>query len=425
MTESENASVRARRLALQGATLAAMTLLPHRLRAQVDPAPAARILRVGHGAGALSVAEAARIARDGDRIEIFAGDYSGAVASWPQSRLEIRAVGGPVRIHAAGRHAEGKAIWVIRNGVFDIEGIAFHGARVPARNGAGIRFERGHLRLHRCSFFDNEMGLLTANDASAHLALDGCVFARNGVPPAPDGTGARGPIGHGLYVGRIASLHVRACHLSQGRVGHLLKTRARSSRILYSRLSDDAGGSASYELEFAEGGDALVMGCLIVQEEGTRNATLLSYGAEGLRWPRNALVLAHNTLVNRREAGGTFVRIHERTRPSDSEAASAQARAVDVQLCNNLFVGAGQLQGAGLETPLQAASGNLRARPGEFIAAEADDYTPAPTASFLGRAVHTGACGDPARVPTQQYRHPAGLTEVAASRPWSPGAFQR
>ncbi len=57
---------------------------------------------------------------------------------------------------ADGKSAEGKAIWVIRNGDFHIENIEFRGARASDRNGAGIRFERGKLCLRNCSLpYDN------------------------------------------------------------------------------------------------------------------------------------------------------------------------------------------------------------------------------------------------------------------------------
>ena len=64
-------------------------------------------------------------------------------------------------LSAKGQIAEGKAIWVIRDGDFAIENVAFEGARAPARNGAGIRFERGRLAVRRCRFTDNENGILT------------------------------------------------------------------------------------------------------------------------------------------------------------------------------------------------------------------------------------------------------------------------
>ena len=85
-------------------------------------------------------------AKDGDTIDILPGEYHADVAVWLQKRLTIRGVGETPVLKADGRSAEGKAIWVLRNGEFVIENIAFEGARVDDRNGAGVRFERGSRR---------------------------------------------------------------------------------------------------------------------------------------------------------------------------------------------------------------------------------------------------------------------------------------
>ena len=42
------------------------------------------------------------------------------------------------------------AIWVVRRGRVTVENINLIGARVPDRNGAGIRFEGVHLTVRRC-----------------------------------------------------------------------------------------------------------------------------------------------------------------------------------------------------------------------------------------------------------------------------------
>ena len=73
-----------------------------------------QVLRVGPGRALTSPSAAARIARDGATVLIDPGDYLGDVAVWTQDRLTLRGHGGRARLHAAGRAAEGKAIWVIR-----------------------------------------------------------------------------------------------------------------------------------------------------------------------------------------------------------------------------------------------------------------------------------------------------------------------
>ena len=104
-------------------------------------APTQRILRVGPFEDIRTIAKAAKLAKDGDIVEIQAGEYHGDVTLWMQKKLTIRTRGGNARLFADGKSAESKAIWVIRDGDFHIENIDFIATHVYDHNGAGIRFE--------------------------------------------------------------------------------------------------------------------------------------------------------------------------------------------------------------------------------------------------------------------------------------------
>ena len=127
-----------------------------------DGVPKATMV-VGSGEKITTLTEAARLAKDGEVIEIRPGNYRGQPAIWTQKDLVIRGIGERPVMLADGQSAEGKAIWVVRGGNIRIENVEFRGARVADGNGAGIRFEKGHLTVHACRFADNEMGILTAN----------------------------------------------------------------------------------------------------------------------------------------------------------------------------------------------------------------------------------------------------------------------
>ena len=188
--------------------------------AQAEKQPAdrdIRIIRVGPRRDVASIAIAARLAKDGDIIEIDAGDYHADVAVWDRAELTIRGVGSRVRLIASGASAEGKAIWVIRRGRITVENIDFIGARVADRNGAGIRFEAGHLIVRNCLFFNNESGLL-ATGGDAELEIENSEFGYNG---AGDGQT------HHLYVGDIKSLKVTGSYFHHANVGHLIKKSRR------------------------------------------------------------------------------------------------------------------------------------------------------------------------------------------------------
>jgi hypothetical protein len=282
------------------------------------PAGAATVWRVGPAEAHTRLADALQRAADGDTIAVLPGTYRGDVAVIRQRRLHIVGLGERPLFDAAGQHAEGKAIWVVKDGDITVENIAFCGARVPDHNGAGIRFERGRLQLRRCAFHDNQMGLLTSNHPEAELDIDHCQFGA-----APDNPGA---LPHLLYVGRIARLRLHGSLLQQGRIGHLLKCRARQSEITGNRFDDGRSGRASYLIDLPNGGAALVEGNVLVQSPLTENPVMLAFGAEGQPWPHSRLTLRGNTFINRRVQGGSFVRVWADRLPADSTVLSSHNR---------------------------------------------------------------------------------------------------
>src|SRR3990167_1261778 len=150
-----------------------------------DAAPSTHpALRVGAGQPFARIADALRQAVDGDTIEVLPGIYAGDVAVINQRRLTLRGVGERPLLLADGKSAEGKAILVVRNGDILIDNLEFRGARVPDRNGAGIRFEKGTLTVRNCHFINNENGILTANYDDARLRIEDSHFAQ--APDRPD-----------------------------------------------------------------------------------------------------------------------------------------------------------------------------------------------------------------------------------------------
>lgn len=359
-------------------------------------ARAAPVLQVGPGRAVKSLAAAARQARDGMVVEVDAGDYVADAATWPQHELTLRAVGGRVRLIAAGINAQGKGLFVTTGRRQRIEGFDFIGAAVPDRNGAGIRLEAGSLTLVDCSFRDNENGLLTANDEAIELDIVDCDFG----PILP-----RDGRTHNLYVGAIRRLAVTGSWFHHGLHGHLLKSRAALNHILYNRLSDEIGGRASYELEFPNGGVAVVMGNLIMQSSTTENPHVISFGVEGATWPRQALYLVHNTLVDQLPSGGIWLRV---TPPQ-----------AEVMLANNLLVGAPRLAAEGHWT----RRANFSADWDEFVRAARDDWRLKPGSELRGRAQDMGVAEGLRLSPSREYRHPRGSLALAGPAR-HPGAFQ-
>ena len=282
------------------------------------------ILHVGPSRAIKTISHAAALVTAGTTIYIDSGNYVADVAVWRHDNIRVASVDGRVRLLAQGAAAEGKGIWVVRAIGMRVEGIDFEGAAVPDRNGSGIRLESGSLQVRDCRFLYNEMGLLTNNDPDIVLEIANCEFAHN---QRPDGHN------HNLYAGQIARLSVTGSYFHHARSGHLIKSRAAESHINGNRITDEAGGTASYELEFPNGGLAYVTSNIIAQSTTTENPILISFGAEGYKWPRNEINLNHNTLVNPLPRGGQFLRV----------APGADA----ISAINNTLFGLGKLESAG------------------------------------------------------------------------------
>jgi hypothetical protein len=205
-------------------------------------------------------------------------------------------------------------------------------------------------------------------------------------------------------------LSVRGSRFQQGFRGHLIKSRARESSILYNLIVDGVGGSASYELEFPNGGLAWVIGNVIGQSATSDNPDLISYAAEGQRWPDNALYLAHNTLIDDRP-DGRFLRVWTERMPAGTE----------VWAINNLLVGRGAFtpQAPGRHDGNQFADRAMLIDNGWAGAGLAEQLA----AARPGQARRVRS-REQSLVPTAEFRFPVGTRQLAVGKPLSPGALQ-
>ncbi|MEW5781505.1 MAG: right-handed parallel beta-helix repeat-containing protein [Pseudomonadota bacterium] len=358
--------------------------------------PSGKVLKVGPNQEIRLISTAAKLAQDGDTVEIEAGDYPADVAVWKQNDLTIRGVGGRPRLIAAGASAEGKGIWVIRGGRIVVENLEFTGARVPDRNGAGIRFERGHLIVRNCRFHDNENGILSGS-GNMMLEIEDSEFGHNG---AGDG------YSHNLYVGAIQSLRVTGSYFHHAKAGHLLKSRAAENFILYNRLTDETGGRASYELEFPNGGIAYVIGNIIQQNATPENAVLISYGAEGYKHAANQLYLINNTMHDERPQGGYFL--------------VAKPGFQVVKTYNNLLIGKRPLNSGGIDGEF-VNNPNVEWEP--FVLPQRHDYRIKRESPLHRTWRDPGSANGFSLVPVREYVHPAS-TRPLTTTPTLPGAKQ-
>lgn len=134
-------------------------------------------IKVGPSRACKTPGQAARIAKDGDRIEIDPGTYTNDAAVWHQDNLFIHGINGRPHLKSTGASAEGKAIWVVKGNNTRIANIEFSGAKVRDKNGAGIRQEGTNLWLDGCFFHDNEEGILTGGNPESEIIIEYSEFA--------------------------------------------------------------------------------------------------------------------------------------------------------------------------------------------------------------------------------------------------------
>ena len=89
---------------------------------------------MGPGFPLQTLSQALRAAQAGDTLVLQAGTYAGDTGVVSQPGLTLRGLGAGATLAAQGRHAEGKAILVVRAPGVRVENLEFRGARVPSGN---------------------------------------------------------------------------------------------------------------------------------------------------------------------------------------------------------------------------------------------------------------------------------------------------
>jgi len=258
------------------------------------PAAAGRVLEVGPGRALQAPSEAARIVQPGDTVLIDAGEYRDC-AVWRTDGLRLAGRGGLAQLRDVS--CAGKGIWVIAGRDVTVEEIGFSGARVPDRNGAGIRMSPGaSVTVRRSVFRDNEVGILTDHHPNSTLTVEDSTFEANG--PS-----------HAIYANYIARLSVRNSTFLRHRVKHHVKSRARESEVIGCRIDDGIDGTASYLIDIPNGGTVLIADNELIKGVHSQNRrTAIAIGLEGEKLPSRGVVVRNNHFRSKLEATTAFVR---------------------------------------------------------------------------------------------------------------------
>ena len=247
-----------------------------------------KTLEVGADRHYKAPSAAAAVAADGDSIEIDAGEYFDC-AVWSANGLTIEGRGTGAVI--TDKTCEGKALFITRGDGITIRNLTFTRARVPDENGAGIRVEGKNLTVENSRFINNENGILAGDSPESRILISNTEFLRNGK--------CGGSCAHGIYVGKIALLHVEHSRFLETKDGHHIKSRALMTELIANEIMDGKDGTASYLVEIPNGGSLIMEDNVLEKGPNNSNHTAaIMIGAEGVTQRTEELKFVRNKFTN-------------------------------------------------------------------------------------------------------------------------------
>ena len=249
----------------------------------------ARTLDVGPQSEFKMPSDAAKVAQDGDRIQIRPGEYFDC-AIWRANRLVIEGVGDPDKVVITDKACQGKALFVTQGDGIVVRNLTLTRSRVPDGNGAGIRGEGKDLLVEKVHFVNNQNGILSGVTGGSMIIRDS-VFDRNGV--------CLRACAHGLYVGKLDLLQVERTRFIGTKQGHHIKSRALRTEVTGSSIQDGPEGTASYAIEIPSGGTLVARGNTIEKGPKAENhSAVIVLGAEGVSQPTREILIEGNSFRN-------------------------------------------------------------------------------------------------------------------------------
>jgi hypothetical protein len=188
-----------------------------------------------------------------------------------------------------GGICEGKAALVLRGQAASVDGIIFQNMRVPDRNGAGIRLEKGNLAITRAIFRNSEQGILTADDPSGSISIERSTFS--GLGRCDGGYSCA----HSIYIGGYGSLSVSNSRFERGNGGHYVKSRATRISVTDSAFDDTRGKETNYMIDLPNGAVGQIARNVFVQGASKENySAFITVAPEGRQQSSVGLSISGN-----------------------------------------------------------------------------------------------------------------------------------
>jgi MYXO-CTERM domain-containing protein len=254
----------------------------------------AEVITVGPSGDFTTISAAVASANAGDEIQVSTGLYVNDFSAI-EIPLTIVGIGATPILQATVQPGNGKGIFVVRANLV-IQNLEFRDVRVSDNNGAGIRLEVGDLTVEDSIFRNNQMGILTNDDANGDVIVRNSDFIGNGAETGPN-------IGHAVYANFIDTLLVEDSTFIGQLIGHDIKSRALETTILRNTLDDGVAGTASFAIDLSNGGVGIIDHNVITQGAGSPNRTMIAYGAARDLPDVNSLLVRCNVFTNSGGAG--------------------------------------------------------------------------------------------------------------------------
>jgi hypothetical protein len=156
------------------------------------------------------------------------------------------------------------------------------------------------LIIQNSVFTNNQEAVLTGDNANQVIMVSNSSFINNGNPDPS-------VFQHGIYVNASAMFSVSNSLFCGQLIGHDIKSRSAQTTVMDSQIYTGEGapsstgcqvGSASFNIELANGGIGLISGNTLVQGPSSQNHKIISYGAEGLSYTTNSLDVSNNSFLS-------------------------------------------------------------------------------------------------------------------------------